>query len=378
MGGNSKGHKRRFGAVRRLPSGRFQARYPGPDGLMRTASYTFERKKDAEQWLTRTEAEILAGDWTDPTAGKVQFGEYAQAWLQERTLKVKTHQLYEGLLRLHINPTFGSMSVSEIQPHHVRRWHTELLGSVGASTVAKAYRLLRTVLNTAADDGLIRRNPCRVRGAGVERPDERPVLSVEQVLLLAGKIAPRYRALILLATFASLRWGELIALRRRNIDLRGRTVRVNESVSELKDGSRVVDAPKSDAGKRTVAIPEAIVPDLRWHLQRFAEPGSSGLVFVGEKGAPLRRSNFSRPWARALKAAGLPAVHLHDLRHTGNTLAAASGASLRELMSRMGHGSSQAAMVYLHATSDRDRMIADALGLLIETQAQGARQKESG
>lgn len=378
MGGNSKGHKRRFGAVRRLPSGRFQARYPGPDGLMRTAPYTFERKKDAEQWLIRTEAEILENEWTDPTAGKIPFGEYAQAWLQERTLKVKTRQLYEGLLRLHINSTFESVSVSEIHPHHVRRWHTELAGSVGASTVAKAYRLLRTVLNTAVDDGLIRRNPCRIKGAGVERPDERPVLSVEQVLLLAGKIAPRYRALVLLATFASLRWGELVALRRRNIDLRGRTVQVNESMSELKDGSRVIGAPKSDAGKRTVAIPEAIVPDLRWHLQRFAEPGSSGLVFVGEKGAPLRRSNFSRPWAKALKAAGLPAVHLHDLRHTGNTLAAASGASLRELMSRMGHGSSQAAMVYLHATSDRDRMIADALGSLIETHARDAQQKESG
>lgn len=121
MGGNSKGHKRRFGAVRQLSSGRWQARYPGPDGIMRNAPYTFERKKDAEQWLTRTEAEILNSEWVDPGTGEIAFRKYAEAWLTERTLKVKIRQLYEGLLRLHIYPTFGTKPVNEIEPRHVRR-----------------------------------------------------------------------------------------------------------------------------------------------------------------------------------------------------------------------------------------------------------------
>lgn len=259
---------------------------------MRNAPYTFERKKDAEQWLTRTEAEILNSEWVDPDAGEIAFRKYAEAWLTERTLKVKTRQLYEGLLRLHIYPAFGTKPVNEIEPRHLHRWHTRFVesGRPGASTVAKAYRLLRTILNTAVDDGTIRRNPCRIKGAGIERVEERPVLSVRQVLALTNTLVPRYRALVLLATFASLRWGELIALRRRNIDLEERTVAVEASVAELDDGSRVLGSPKSDAGRRAVAIPEPLIPYLRWHLQRFAEPGTDGLVFVGEKGAPLRRS----------------------------------------------------------------------------------------
>lgn len=139
----------------------------------------------------------------DPDAGTELFGEYAQEWLEERDLSPKTAQLYEGLLRIHLNPPFQHMPIKDIQ---------------------------------------------------------------------------------------------------------------------------------------------------------------DGLVFVGAKGNQLRRSNFSKYWAGACEAAGLDGVHLHDLRHTGNTFAAEAGASLRELMNRMGHSSTRAAMVYLHARDDRARELADRLG----------------
>jgi integrase len=115
-----------------------------------------------------------------------------------------------------------------------------------------------------------------------------------------------------------------------------------------------------------VTLPEVIIGDLAWHLQRFSEPAPDGLVFVGEKGAQLRRSNFTKVWAKALAKSGLPKIHIHDLRHTGNTLAAATGATLKELMTRMGHSSTKAAMVYLHAAKDRDRAIADAMGEIVK------------
>ena len=170
-------------------------------------------------------------------------------------------------------------------------------------TVAKAYRLLRAILNTAVRDKRIRENPCQIKGTDKESSPERPVLSVPEVYRLADAIGPRYRALILLATFGNLRWDELAGLRRRN-------------------------------------------------LETFAGPGPDDFVFVGVKGDQLRRSNFSKPWARALAKAGLPTgTHVHDLRHTGNTLSAEAGASLAELMSRMGHTSARAAMVYLHTSS---------------------------
>jgi integrase len=110
-----------------------------------------------------------------------------------------------------------------------------------------------------------------------------------------------------------------------------------------------------------VVLRELIVPELRRHLDTFAADGPDGFVFVGVKGGQLRRSNFSKPWARALTKAGLPAVHVHDLRHTGNTLTGEAGASLAELMNRMGHSSTRAARVYLHAREERDRQLASAL-----------------
>ncbi|MBG0827555.1 site-specific integrase [Planomonospora sp. ID67723] len=377
MSGNNKGHRRRFGAVRKLPSGRFQARYAGPDGVERTAPQTFPSKTDAEIWLTRKEAEIHEQEWTDPDAGKIAFRDYATSWMSERTLRPKTAQLYEGLLRLHILPAFGNKLLIEITSRHVRQWHTKLLsdGGPGASTVAKAYRLLRGILNTAVEDDLIKKNPCRIKNAGVERPEERPVLTVPEVFKLAGAVPPRFRALVLLATFGSMRWGELAALRRHNLDLEVRTVRIEASVSEMKTGELLTGRPKSDAGARVVTLPEIIMGDLAWHLQRFSEPESDGLVFVGEKGAQLRRSNFTKVWARAIKEAELPAIHIHDLRHTGNTLAAMTGASLKELMARMGHSSTKAAMIYLHAAKDRDRVIADALGEIVK---EGLKPQQDG
>lgn len=367
MGGNNKGNRRRFGAVRKLPSGRFQARYTGPDDQEHTAPQTFASKTDAEIWLSRKETEIRDQEWTDPDAGKIPFREYAAAWMTERTLRPKTAQLYEGLLRLHINPTLGDKLLVEISTRHVRQWHTRLVEhGPGSSTVAKAYRLLRGILNTAVEDELIKKNPCRIKNAGVERPDERPVLTVAEVFALAAAVPPRFRALVLLATFASMRWGELAALRRNNLDLEARTVKIDASVSEMKTGELITGRPKTDAGVRVVTLPEIIIGDLTWHLQRFSEGEPDGLVFVEEKGAQLRRSAFTKIWAKAIKKAELLAIHIHDLRHTGNTLAAMTGASLKELMACMGHASTKAAMIYLHAAKDRDRKIADALGEIVK------------
>lgn len=374
--------KRRFGRVRQLPSGRWQARYPGPDGKDHTAPFTFKTKREADQWLTLKEADIKRGDWLDPAAGALPFAEYAAEWIEHRDLSPKTLELYEGLLRSHLNPTFGEMGLGEIKEEHVRRWRAERLkaGPTSASpfgpvTVAKGYRLLRAILNTAVRDKRIKENPCQIDGAGKESSAERPVLSVAEVYRLADAIAPRYRALVLLATFGNLRWGELAGLRRRNLDLDNGTVRVDETVYEL--GPLVKGTPKSEASRRKVAIPDLIVPDLRRHLKEFSASGPDGFVFVGVKGGQLRRSNFSKPWAQALDAAGLPrGLHVHDLRHTGNTFAAETGASLAELMNRMGHSSTRAARIYLHARQERDKEIASTLGKMVARELKRSQRAE--
>jgi Phage integrase family len=140
-------------------------------------------------------------------------------------------------------------------------------------------------------------------------------------------------------------------------------VRVDRTLTELEKGGLTFGPPKTEAGRRTVSYPQLVAAEVHWHMTRFAQDGDDGLLFTGPSGAPMRRGNFrSRVWLPALKKAGLPTVHFHDLRHTGNTLTAHAGANLRELMARMGHSSTRAAMIYLHSTDERQRAIADALG----------------
>ena len=162
----------------------------------------------------------------------------------------------------------------------IRNWRFTLLAAgVSESAAAKAYRLLRAILATAADDRVIPRNPCRIRGAGDEKPAERPVLTVAQVIGLADRIRnPRYKALILLATFASLRWGEAIALRRCDIDLAAGTVSIRRQYIELGTG-HALGPPKSRAGFRTVAIPapDRCVPRRAPGLLRRPGTGGTGL-----------------------------------------------------------------------------------------------------
>jgi integrase len=373
--------KRRFGRVRRLRSGRWQARYRAPDGIDRPAPRTFEFKTDAERWLALMEAEIVRGDWIDPNAGRVSFGNYAETWVEERPgLRAKTIELYRYLLRRHLAPTLGPMAVADISEQRVRAWRKSRLDA-GASpiTVAKAYRLLKAVLNTAVDDGLVRRNPCRVKGAGQEKSPERQVLSMRDVGALADAIDQRYRVLILLAIFCSLRWGELAALRRSDIDLTARTVRITRQVTTLSGGRQVIGPPKSGAGNRVVVVPEIIIAPLQLHLRWSAEPGDDGLLFTSPAGQSLRYDNFrNRFWYPALRAAGLPRVHFHDLRHTGNQLAADAGASLRELMDRMGHSTARAAMIYLHGSDERQRAIADAISQRVASEFQPEPPNRSG
>jgi integrase len=337
---------------------------------MHAAPMTFATQEDAENWLILLEGDMIRGEWLSPVDARVTVNEYVAVWIAQRSLQPRTRELYESLLKNHIGPYLGRRTLDKLNPQVIRTWRHRLLADGrSVTTAAKAYRLLRAVLNTAVrEDRLIRENPCRVPGYDKETSSERPVATVAQVLNLAKLIDGRYRALVLLAAFAGPRWGEAVALRACDVDLDGGTIRVSRKFAELQNGRRVAGPPKSDAGVRTIALPAVLVRALRDHMEEHPAAGSE-LIFRGKRGAPLRRNNFHRSarWAELVVKAGLPSgFHFHDLRHTGNTLAAASGASTRELMYRFGHSSMRAALIYQHATSQRDREIADALNAQIE------------
>ena len=172
-------------------------------------------------------------------------------------------------------------------------------------------------------------------------------------------------ALVLLAAFGGLRWGELTGLRRRRVDLLHRTVTVAEILTEV-NGRLDLGPPKTEAGRRTVVFSAFLVDELANHLEQRGEPGPEGLMFPAPEGGLMRRSNFRRrTWEPATRAVGVAGLRFHDLRHSAGTLSAVAGATTKELMARIGHSSPRAALIYQHATAERDGAIADALDRLV-------------
>jgi len=367
-----KASRRETGSVRKLPSGKQQARARDPLTNKLVSIGTFRSVADADKAIALAVADQTRGAWVDPRSGRLKLADYSADWLRSRNLRPRTRETYEGLLRLHILPTLGAHELNRITTAVVRSWNTSLVQKNPlATTPAKSYRLLRAVLNTAVkQDELIVKNPCTLVGAGEERTPERPTASVSEVFALAAAMPESLSALVLLLAFTGLRLGESLQLRRRHLDLLHCTVSVQLQVHELKNGTLDIGRPKTDAGVRQVTFPSSLRPHLEAHLAHFSAAGPDGHLFPGAEGEPVRRGKYNREWTRARKVVGRRDLHTHDLRHTGNMLAAATpGVTPKDLMARMGQVSADAALRYLHASAERDAEIARSMDLRIVADA---------
>jgi integrase len=330
----------------------------------RQVSKTFKTKAEARRYASAVETDRDRGVAVDPRSSRVTFGDYSTRWLDSRhDLRPRTRDDYAVLLKVHLVPAFGSFALGAITPSMVRNWHAQLSQDHPARA-AKGYRLLRTILGTAVVDRYLIVSPCQVRGAGVEHAVEREIPSLAEVAALTEAMPANLSALALVAAWCGLRRGELLGLTRADLDPLHGTVRVARSVSELADGSISVGEPKTAAGRRTVAVPRHLLPTLEAHLATYVGADPDAPIFAGANGGWLRPRTIERHWVRARTAVGVN-YRLHDLRHLAATLTAATGASTKEIMARIGHASPAAALRYQHATEDRDRAIADALSDLV-------------
>lgn len=339
---------------------------------------TFRRRIDAEAWKRKIEGDEMGGVALDPRSGDVTLDTYARRWIDNRIVKGRpltpaTRQGYRSLLRRNVALHLGHWPLRKIGPEQVRDWYAEATRSASADQAAKSYRLLRAIFNTAVDDERIGRNPCRLKGAGAESAAERPMVDAGTVLDLAEAVTPRLRALVLLAGFAGLRSGEMLALTRADVDLVHRVVKVRAGAQEIVGMGRVVGDPKSAAGRRTVALPTVVVDALDDHLSTWVADEPDGLLFVAARGGPLRRAELSDRWRSAVATVDAPAgLHVHDLRHHAATvMARMPGVTTKELMARIGHASPRAALIYQHATDERDRALADHM----DNEIAGARRR---
>jgi len=391
--------RRVFGSVEPLPSGRFRARVIGPGGRYVSAPATFTSRADASLWLDIQHADLVRGTWRAPVkpSASPSVTTYVSAWIEEHpTARESTRELYRGLLRTCIAPTLGRTGVGSLSAAAVRRWHHQLgerlaadaerrraklaaLGREGSGASvrdggarqAQAYRLLRAAMSTAVAEGLLPVNPCRMRGAatprraiGRGRPVTDRLLSPVQVADAAAAMPARYRVLVLMAAWSGLRQGELLALTRVDLDLDAAPARVmvRKAVRRTDSGVVRVDVPKTPSSVRVVTLPDPITDALRAHMEDFVQADPGALVFATRTGTTPARSNLGATWRRACTAAGVSQVRLHDLRHIAQVYAAEAGATLPELMARLGHATPAAAMVYLHARADREAHLTAALG----------------
>ncbi|MFC5041990.1 tyrosine-type recombinase/integrase [Ornithinimicrobium kibberense] len=290
--------------------------------------------------------------------------------MQQRELKPRTRDHYRSLLERHILPELGTVPLTRVTSELVREWYMQLDKS-RPTLRAHAYGLLRTILGTAVTDGKISSNPCHIRGAGsTERTKQIRPATLTELETITLAMPEKYRPMVLLSSWCALRFGELIELRTKDIDLRDGVIHVRRGVVRT-GGQVIVGTPKSAAGSRDVAIPPHLIPVVHDHIERHARGGRDALLFPAADGrSHLAPSTLYRVFYRAREAAGRPDLRWHDLRHTGAVLAAQTGATLAELMARLGHSTPQAALRYQHAAQGRDAQIAQALSRIAIAQSE--------
>ncbi len=347
------------------------ARYIDPDH--RERSQTFARKLDAERFLNDMESKKQTGDWIDPERANITLAEF---WLEQRERPgvhgppaVSTLAKWDAVWSKHLSRPLGQYPLCSITRQDVKdtiatissRWQ-------GAETL----KLLRMLLNRAIDDNRIKSNPA------ARVPEPRPkrskirILKPAEVTALVEVLPEEWRVFVLLAAYSSLRWSELVALKREDIDLEGHTLAVDEKVTEV-NGHFVWGEPKTQASARVVDLPDAVVVPLAEHLLQFPplleaeDPRCVGLVFYGETGEPVRRKTFRRIWLKALRQAGIKDhVRVEWLRHSGASLAYAASKDILAVARRLGHTSTRMVDgVYVELYSEISRQVADAIDALI-------------
>lgn len=372
--------RRSWGKVRKLPSGRYQASYVGPDKLRHNAKATYTAKLDAEGWLRDERRLVEHGAWTPPAqreaerlAGGVTVAEYAAAWIEQRPLKARTRIGYESTLARHITDTaLGRLPLRNVTGAAVRSWYAGL-NTAKPTARAHAYQLLHAVLATAVADELLPANPARISRAMAAPTKRQPViLEAAEVAALADEIKPELGALILVAAWCGPRWGELIELRRHDVGKGCATIAIVRGATHRKGECRI-DVPKSGRG-RAVVVPPHVRPALAEHLKRHVDKAADAKLFPPARGGcHLNDRVFREAYNAALDGIGRdgkkqPRPTIHDLRHFAGT-SAARVSNLRETMDRLGHSTVKASLRYQSIAAGRDAEVAMALSKLAEAPA---------
>ncbi len=331
-------------------------------------SRTFLTRKEATAFETNERSARYSGTWIDPRRAEVSFGELARTWLQRNPAKRQSGLAREeSILRNHIYPRLetrplGSLTPADVQDL-VRVWSEKL----SPRSVKRQYGVLTAILNFAVASDVIVRSPAR----GVRLPTvtarPRPVLSASELSALAQALESLGGSglMVYMGAVLGLRWGECAGLRVKHFNSLERTVTISTQRTRGLGGRMVEQAPKSEAGRRTLALPEALMGRLAAHMARREITGADedAYLFVGPQGGPLEYSGFrEHQWLKARAAVGKDDLEFHDLRRTNATAMVQAGVDMKTAQVRLGHSDPRLTLgIYAQATTAADRAAADAL-----------------
>lgn len=351
------------GSVQRIARSRgWRARYRAPNG--REVSRSFNRKVDAEDWLTNELASTNRGDWIDPKAGAIRYREWAEVWLAgKHGLSARTRHDYEELLGSRVYPTFQDLPVNRITSVDVRRWVAEMVeDGLSGARMTKARHLLRASLQQAVTDRLILANPtANVDVLRSKVRDQRFLTPTEVTSLAEAASAHQDEAALLIRfmAYTGVRWGEAVAVRAHTVNVDQLRVGIREAQTEIA-GKLGVGPPKSHES-RTITMPRFVAKRFDVHMANLVD---DDLVFTSPTGKSLRSSNWRRRvWHPALKDANIdPELRIHDLRHTAASLMIKAGASIKVVQRQLGHATAAMTLdVYGHLYDDELDALADVL-----------------
>jgi integrase len=327
---------------------------------------TFDRKVDAEHWLTSVEATKLRGEWIDPEQGRTRFSEVATAWLASNPNKRPTTRARDtAVIRAHLDPVIGHVPVGKLRPSHVRAVIERMTAKgLAPRTIKTNYGVLRAIASWAVDDDLIARTPCRGIRLPEPRPVDRPIATAADVRKLADTIGPDYRTTVFLGALG-LGLAEVLGLRVGAVDFLRRTLTVRSTINEV-DGEIVEGRGKTVASERTISVPQSVLDELAAHVARTGRQDPEALVFQAPKGGPVRAANFRlRVYRAATERAGLDGLSFHRLRHSAGHIMRELGVPLEVIQKRLGHRSIRTtADVYGSLPESVDREVAVRLDRL--------------
>lgn len=353
-------------SIKRKPDGKYQARWRDPDGRQRAKS--FARRVDAEKFMATVVVKMSTGTYVDPMAGRETVGIYADRWAEGQPWRITTREHRERIIEQHIRPTFGSMRLAGVRRSDVQSWVGRLTASGAApSSVTTYYRVLASIMRSAATDRLIGESPCH----GIKLPTDGAAsssvvpLTVDQVHALADEVPDRYRALVIASAGLGLRQGEACALTTDRVHFLKRYVTIDRQVVTTGGGDPYFGPTKTPKSNRRVPLSSVVADALALHIERHAI-GPTDLLFTASTGAMLSRQTWHSAFSSAARRLGIDASS-HDLRHHAASLLISSGCSPKAVAEFLGHkNATETLNTYSHLwPSDEDKLrqaIDDGLG----------------